>query len=458
MRVVPAVILRVLSVRAPSLGARTTHCLTLTTTLLLLSACGAGDLSKSGSPDADSTPPTIRIVQPLDGARFERDPLTINIEYDDQGSGVAVNSFKVLVNGQDYSGAFDQHNSGASGRISVSQRLTLGENQLMVEVKDRAGNMARAERSFLYAGNGWLTLAGMVRTGGPVTALALSPNGKTLAVGGADGSVRLWDLDGGLLNERATLKGHSRAVTALAFALDGNTLASGGWDRTVQLWDLRSGEVKKRAVLEGHSLKVLALAFAPDGKTLASGGGDRTVRLWDLTADYPTERAVLKGQRRVTSLAFASNGKTLAQGSGDGTVRLLNLRGADVTEQTALAGHTMKVLALAFSPDGKRLITGSADRTIRVWNVSGSKPTEQAVSEALKEAGTTMTFATNGRTLTSAGQDGHLTYWDAASAKSLGDATLPGSIQVVAQAAESPYLVIGYDSGKIYVLHAGISP
>ena len=91
MRVVPAAILRILPFRAPRSGARTNHGLTLTTTLLLLSACGTGDLPKSGSPNADSTPPTIRIIQPSDGAHFEGDSLTIDIEYDDQGSGVAVN-------------------------------------------------------------------------------------------------------------------------------------------------------------------------------------------------------------------------------------------------------------------------------------------------------------------------------------------------------------------------------
>jgi WD40 repeat protein len=79
--------------------------------------------------------------------------------------------------------------------------------------------------------------------------------------------------------ERSSLKGHS-GVLALAFSPDGKTLASGGRDDTIKLWDVKTG--KERSSLEGHSEAVFCLAFSPDGKLLASGSWDDTIKLWDI--------------------------------------------------------------------------------------------------------------------------------------------------------------------------------
>ncbi|MDI1433284.1 WD40 repeat domain-containing protein [Polyangium sorediatum] len=153
---------------------------------------------------------------------------------------------------------------------------------------------------------------------GPVEALAFSPDGKRLASGSRDKSVRIWDVAAG--TEKFRLPGHSNTVTAVAFSPDGNLLASGSADKSARIWDAATGTSRQTFLDKNASIteSVNAVAFSPDGKRLAVGGSGNTLRLWDLATGEP--RAMQKPGASLDSLAFTPDGEWLVTSWRNGTI------------------------------------------------------------------------------------------------------------------------------------------
>jgi WD40 repeat protein len=157
-------------------------------------------------------------------------------------------------------------------------------------------------------------LAHIPGRGGWVSALAISPNGETLAAAGADNIVRLWKLPGG--EPIGQLRGDNGPALAAAFSPDGTRLASAGYDGTLRLWRVQSNtEERAVTVLETDgisSTSLWQLAFSPDGNVIAVAGNEGAVSLWR-TADLTLiERRTIKDSSSVTHVAFSPSGNLIA--------------------------------------------------------------------------------------------------------------------------------------------------
>ena len=288
---------------------------------------------------------------------------------------------------------------------------------------------------------------------GAITSICISPDGRFLASGSLDKTVRLWEVATG--KNLRVMRGHTDEVYAVAFSRDGQYLASSGYDRRVIVWETATGRIVRKISLsswstaigfssDGHlgvadqdgsilllnaktgatlrkwksDFGVFSLAFSPDGRSLVTGG---PIYVWN--SETGEKMKGLPAPGGIAGMAFSQDGQFLVTAHWRGSARLWNFATGQlistlepkVTRRvrgpsgTVTVDLEMPMAAAAFSPDGKFVLTAGEDRAVRVWDVSTHKEVRQFTGHTMAVTG--LAFTSDGKYLASGSLDGTVRLW-----------------------------------------------
>lgn len=258
----------------------------------------------------------------------------------------------------------------------------------------------------LWAVESGKQLRAMTGHEGYITAIAFSPNGKTLVSISSSREIKRWSVESG--QELKSLDEHPVYINAKPASIDINAISSDGktlagvnnFDGTIQLWSAESGEILK--TFPERTDYIRAIAFSPDGKILASSN-DKIIKMWS-TETGQQLKTFVGHTDPVDSITFSPDGKVLAVGGKDKTIELWSVE--NEKQIGNIPEHTNYIRALAFSPDGKTLAGGIEDNTIKLWSINNGRllktftgHTDYVVSFVISPDGKTLASGSGDKTI-----------------------------------------------------------
>ncbi|HAX80765.1 MAG TPA: serine/threonine protein kinase [Cyanobacteria bacterium UBA11372] len=261
-----------------------------------------------------------------------------------------------------------------------------------------------------------------------VLAVAISPNGKTLASSSQNGTIKLWSLESGKALPSRTLSKGSDAVQSIAFSPNGEILVSSDRHGNIKFWQVETGELKSSFC--GHLSPIQSIVISADGQIIASAGDNKNIKIWR----YSNQELLytFNGHCHVNSIALTPNSKILASGCQDGTIKLWSLKTGRLIQ--TLEWPSGAVYALAFSPDGKVLAAGGHGSKIHFWDIETGELIETLVSNLGSVR--SLIFSPDGETLASGGEDSTIKFWHWKTGQLI--SSCPHHFQLVSSLAFSP--------------------
>lgn len=312
----------------------------------------------------------------------------------------------------------------------------------------------------------------------PVYSFGWSRDGKMLATGSADATVRLWEMPSG--TPLATYKGHTALVHAVSWMPDGKSLASASYDKTVRVWkapdkkpaagkksdddktseaseataetkpvsDTSKKETTKKVAtkkdakdpsdpliqeFKGHTAPVTLLAVPSAAKLVASGSTDKTLKIWNLTSNKLTASIDIKYP--VLAAAFSSDGKTLCSSGADEGLNFWNPGTGKLIKSTVKSATHSTISALAWSPNSSLIAVGRQGHSLQLWDIQADKAVHTLTAMAPVMSAT---WTQSGQSVSAGCQDRTVRFWSAAKGELLGH-LIAEEAQVAAVSADGHF-------------------